>query len=145
MVWIEHQTSHNIPLSRNLIQNKALPLFNSVKAERDEEAAEEKSESSRGWFTSFKGRSQLHNIKVQSEAASADVEAAASYPNLAQVISEGGCTKQQIFFFLGLHPQQMQVPRPGVELELQLLAYGAATATQDPSHIRDLHHSSWRH
>ena len=35
-------------------------------------------------------------------------------------------------------------PRLGVELELQLLAYATATATQDPSHIFDLHHSSWQ-
>ena len=31
----------------------------------------------------------------------------------------------------------MEVPRPGVELELQLLAY--ATATLDPSCIYELH------
>ena len=36
----------------------------------------------------------------------------------------------------------MEVLRLGVESELQLLAYTAATATQDPSRICDLHHSS---
>ena len=36
----------------------------------------------------------------------------------------------------------MEVPRIGTELELHLLAYTTATATQDPSRICDLHHSS---
>ena len=36
----------------------------------------------------------------------------------------------------------MEVPRLGVESELQLPAYTTAIATQDPSHLCDLHHSS---
>ena len=36
----------------------------------------------------------------------------------------------------------MEIPRLGVELELQLPAYTTATATQDPTHVFDLHQSS---
>ena len=48
--------------------------------------------------------------------------------------------------FLGLHLWYMDVPRLGVELELQVPAYPTATATatanQGPSCIFDLQHSS---
>ena len=50
-----------------------------------------------------------------------------------------------LFVFLGLHLRHMAVPRLGVELELQLPAYITATATQGPSCICDLHHSSRQH
>ena len=36
----------------------------------------------------------------------------------------------------------MEVPRLEVESELQLMAYAAATAMPDPSHVCDLQHSS---
>ena len=49
-----------------------------------------------------------------------------------------------VFVFLGLYPRHMEVPRLGVESELQLPAYTTATATPDPSRVWELHHSSWQ-
>ena len=49
---------------------------------------------------------------------------------------------QTFFFFVGLYLQHMEVPRVGTESELQELAYATGTATQDPSCVFDLHHSS---
>ena len=55
--------------------------------------------------------------------------------------------KKKLSFFLSfLRPYQrhMEVPRLGVQSELQLPAYARATATWDPSRICDLQHSSWQ-
>ena len=49
-----------------------------------------------------------------------------------------------LFVYCGRHLWHMEVPRLGVESELQLLAYTTATATQDPRHVCDLYHSSWQ-
>ena len=47
-----------------------------------------------------------------------------------------------VFVFLGPHPRHMEVPRLGVESELQVPAYTTATITPDPSQVCDLHYSS---
>ena len=62
----------------------------------------------------------------------------------------GGCNFTLLFLFfyflffcfLGPHLQHMEIPRLGVESELQLPAYTTATAVQNLSHVFDLHHRS---
>ena len=46
-------------------------------------------------------------------------------------------TSAFIYFFFFFQPQlwSMEVPRLGVKLKLQLLAYATVTATQDLSHV----------
>ena len=51
-----------------------------------------------------------------------------------------------IFFFSFLVPHlwHMEVPRPGVKLELQLPAYPTAIAMQYLNRVCDQHHGSWK-
>ena len=59
-----------------------------MNAKRAEESTEENFEANRGWFIRLKQRSSLRNKKIQVEAASANVEAASSFPeDLAKIFN----------------------------------------------------------
>ena len=65
-----------------------------MKVERGTEAAEEKFEASRESVMRFMEWSHRCNIKIQTEAANADVEGTANYlEGLVKIIKEGGSTK----------------------------------------------------
>ena len=66
-------------------------------------------------------------------------------PALCKYLPWEASISWKLFFFLGLHPRLMEVPRLGVESELQLPAHTTATATRDLSRVCDLHHSSRQH
>ena len=82
MIWVEYQSSHNIPLNQSLIQSNVITLLDSMKTERGEEAAEKKYETGRRCFMRFNERSCLLKIKVQREPANADIEIAAVFKKI---------------------------------------------------------------
>lgn len=69
-------------LSKKSNSEHSSAFFNSVVAERGEEATEVKFKSSTGWFVSFRGKNHFHNIKEQGKTAHVDAEAAASYAEI---------------------------------------------------------------
>lgn len=98
LLWLEDQNQRRMPVSLMLIQEKAKSLFEKLKAEKGPESQSEEFAASRGWFHRFRSRADLHNIKVQGEAASADHAAASDFPDtLAEIIREGGYSAEQVF------------------------------------------------
>ena len=55
-----------------------------MKAEKGEEAAEEKFKAGRDWFARLKERSHFRDRKVQGETVSADVKTSPSHPEIRQ-------------------------------------------------------------
>ena len=84
------------------------------------------------------------SCRVRADAGSAHPQhrKSACHP-VKQMSSLLGCFKKIFFLcFLGPHPQHMEVPRLGVESELQLPAYSTTTAMGDWGRVCNLHHSA---
>ena len=72
----QHQAYWNTTLM--LIQEKAKSLFGLLKMRRGKDA----NVKSRDWFQRFKARTNLHNVKLEAEAPSADRVTAGDLPSL---------------------------------------------------------------
>lgn len=96
--WITDQTQRlNIPMTQRVICAKAISLFNTLKSKYGDECLET-FVASNGWFFRYKNRAGWHNVKIQGESASADHDAAKSFPDeLKRVIDTYHYTPSQIF------------------------------------------------
>lgn len=100
--WIEDLIKKKIPVDGPIIKEKALRLFNRIQ-ESEPSTSHQVTKTvafnaSDGWLTGFLKRHAFHSVKIKGEVASADVNAAKSFPDyLAKVIQQGGYTPDQIF------------------------------------------------
>uniref|UniRef100_S4RXZ7 HTH CENPB-type domain-containing protein n=1 Tax=Petromyzon marinus TaxID=7757 RepID=S4RXZ7_PETMA len=95
-MWIKHQNEHRMPLSTALIQVKALIQAKALRLEESRQA--ETFGASTGWYAKFKGRYNLHHLKMTGETAGADVEAAEAFKStLKEIIEGGGYSPEQVF------------------------------------------------
>jgi hypothetical protein len=67
-----------IPVSQAIISTKAKSLYDGLKKRIGESVT--LFSASHGWFDRCKRRANLHNLKLSGEAASADSDAAPTYP-----------------------------------------------------------------
>ncbi|XP_053145978.1 tigger transposable element-derived protein 1-like isoform X2 [Hemicordylus capensis] len=96
-IWMEDQTQKKFPLSARMICNKARKIYRHL-VESSGEGDPEKFQASKGWFENFKKRFSLHNVKLSGEIASADQQAAATFPaELKRLIQERGYVPDQVF------------------------------------------------
>ncbi|XP_066547533.1 tigger transposable element-derived protein 1-like [Amia ocellicauda] len=95
ITWIEHQNQEHVPLSTQVIKEKALDIYERLQ-HQDPEA--KLFLASAGWFERFKMRHGFHNLKVTGEGAAADQIAADEFSSLLQTaVNEGDYDARQVF------------------------------------------------
>ena len=100
-LWIESLRNRSIPLDKKIIQRKALKLYSQfTRRQSGASTAADDGEfrASNGWFDRFVKRYQLRFGKAHGEAASADTEVAAKYPEaFKKLVEEKGYKPEQVF------------------------------------------------
>ena len=100
LIWIDDNQQKNIPMSGEIIKEKALGLYSRLQKDEASTSTKQKREfvASSGWLANFVKRFSLHNVAVKGESASADNSAAAAFPNtLAKIIDDGHYNSDQVF------------------------------------------------
>lgn len=98
LLWIEHNNKNKIPISGDLIKQKALHMYEKFGATEPSTSKKKEFHASNGWLNRFITRYSLKNVKFKRESASADAEAAALFPaELAKLIEEGDYSADQVF------------------------------------------------
>ena len=87
----------HVHLPGQAVRQKALAIYNFLRKQSCS-STNETFVASRGWFDRFKSRFSLHNVSFSGEKASADQEAAATFPSqLKKLIEEKNYSYEQIF------------------------------------------------
>ena len=86
------------PTQLNADSRENKSLYEDLKKKHGEESEGPSFNASHGWFHWFKARANLHSIKVNGEAVSADTVAAREFPEMLQeIIDEGVYLPKQVF------------------------------------------------
>ncbi|KFD66199.1 hypothetical protein M514_10264, partial [Trichuris suis] len=97
-LWIEDMNKKCIPISGCAVRQKAKYLYERFRERHEPESSGGQFTASKGWLHRLKARYGLKSIKITGEAASADHEAAAAFPQeFKKLVAEKGYHPEQIF------------------------------------------------
>ncbi|GCC18947.1 hypothetical protein chiPu_0018134 [Chiloscyllium punctatum] len=88
-LWVEDMNRKHMPIDSNLLQQKAVSLYEDFKKESIEEKDTKPFTARRGWLPRFRNRHNLKNIKITAEAASDEDEAGATFPTKIEEVDRG--------------------------------------------------------
>ncbi|GBL86580.1 Tigger transposable element-derived protein 1 [Araneus ventricosus] len=97
--WVEENIQKKIPIEGDAIRQKAVEIFNNIKAKQPATSNQATEFSgSKGWLERFKKRFSLCNAKIRGEVAITDEKAATEYPKeFSKIIQDGAYTPDQVF------------------------------------------------
>ena len=81
-----------------MIIEKALVFYEKIKRTDSSTSKPKVFDASNGWLTLFLKRTNLHNVQIRGESASADEEACANYSEqFKNIIESGWYSPEQVF------------------------------------------------
>ncbi|XP_074184546.1 general transcription factor II-I isoform X8 [Rhinolophus sinicus] len=93
-LWVEDMNRKRVPVDSTVLRQKALSLYEDFSKGSSERTDTKPFTASKGWLHRFRNRFGLRNVKITAEAASADEEAAVTFPAELKLIKEEGIMAQ---------------------------------------------------